>query len=167
MVHATRLDEASIQVDGALDPQEWGQVSPLPALMQVSPRYGASPSEPTTIRVAYDGRGVYVAFACHMDPDKIRAPFFVRDQAQPGDLVFWTAEYDDPERKRQRHRVQRQAARWLRAAVEHGLPSRRERGGTVQGSACLTTRGQVHGTVAKGNERVATPGQTRRHGATY
>ncbi len=88
VVRATRLDESSIQVDGALEPEEWAQVPPLPALMQVNPRYGASPSEPTTVRVAYDGRGVYVAFACHMDPDKIRAPFFVRDQAQPGDLVF-------------------------------------------------------------------------------
>ena len=87
-VNATSVDAGSIRVDGEIEPHEWGEVAPLPELMQVTPRYGANPSEPTDIRIAYDSRGLYVAFICYMDPAKIRAPFFVRDQSQPGDMVF-------------------------------------------------------------------------------
>ena len=87
-VTALPVEDDAIEVDGDLSDPAWSEARPFPPLVQVVPRYGAPPTNPTDVRLAFDARGLYVAFDCTMAPEDIRAPFYVRDQQQPSDIVF-------------------------------------------------------------------------------
>lgn len=87
-VTALPVEDDAIEVDGDLSDPAWSEARPFPPLVQVVPRYGAPPTNPTDVRLAFDARGLYVAFDCAMAPEDIRAPFYVRDQQQPSDIVF-------------------------------------------------------------------------------
>jgi hypothetical protein len=87
-IPAVRIDDAAIRVDGRLDEATWQLVPALPPMIQESPRFGAPPSLATDVRFAYGRRGIYVAFVCHGDPERIVAPFFTRDQITTSDRVW-------------------------------------------------------------------------------
>jgi hypothetical protein len=68
-----------IQLDGISDEAAWQEVEPLP-LVVFTPTFGEEPSERTEIRVAHDGRYLYVAGRMYdSDPRGIRAISLRRD----------------------------------------------------------------------------------------
>lgn len=52
--------ESAITLDGAVDDVAWARIPALPMTMS-GPLYGTRPSQPTTVKVAYDDEFVYVA----------------------------------------------------------------------------------------------------------
>lgn len=57
----TRADRPEINVDGRIDEPAWSSAWTLPALTQVVPDEGGSPTETTELRMIYDGQAVYLA----------------------------------------------------------------------------------------------------------
>lgn len=86
-VDATRIDDDAITIDGRLDERAWLAVPTLPPLIQVEPRFGAHPTHPTDVRIAYGDRGIYVAFDCTDNPAHVRGAFSRKDQLGPSDRV--------------------------------------------------------------------------------
>ncbi len=86
---ATRIADDAIEIDGRLDEQAWLAVPILPPMIQVEPRFGASPTHATHVRVAYGDRGIYVAFQCFDDPQHVRGAFSRKDQLGPSDRVVF------------------------------------------------------------------------------
>src|SRR5213083_790641 len=58
-VTAVRVDRAPV-VDGRLDDPDWALAPPITDLVQTDPDEGRPVSEPTEVRVLYDGTAVYV-----------------------------------------------------------------------------------------------------------
>ncbi|MCA9690970.1 MAG: DUF5916 domain-containing protein [Nannocystaceae bacterium] len=85
---STRIDDDKLRIDGRVTEAAWRAIPPLPALIQTEPRYGAAPSQKTTVRVAYGARGIYAAFDCHDDPAKVRGQFSRKDRVGPSDRVW-------------------------------------------------------------------------------
>ena len=56
---ATRLT-GGITLDGRLDEPAWAQAAPVSALTQLDPDEGAPASEPSDVRILYDGQALYV-----------------------------------------------------------------------------------------------------------
>ncbi len=76
-----------IQVDGRSDDDAWQSVPALPLTVYL-PRYGASPTERTEIRVAYDDAALYVMVdAWEAHPGGVRASSMIRDDDSPGDFA--------------------------------------------------------------------------------
>lgn len=68
------------RIDAALGDPAWTHATDLGELTQVVPIAGASPSEPTRIRVMYDARKLYFAFECFdREPRLQRATQMQRD----------------------------------------------------------------------------------------
>lgn len=88
-VEALAVEVGQIAVDGKLDDEVWNRATPLPPLVQGSPRFGFAATHPTDVKLAYDERGIYVAFDCHDDPDDIQGAFFLRDRETNSDRVFF------------------------------------------------------------------------------
>ncbi len=62
---ATALKVAStVKVDGVLDDEAWTKAAPIASLVQVEPIQGATPSEDTEVRVAFDADNLYFAITC-------------------------------------------------------------------------------------------------------
>lgn len=60
---AARVSSA-IRLDGVLDDEAWSRASMLEGLVQVEPVQGATPSEGTEIRVAFDADNLYFGILC-------------------------------------------------------------------------------------------------------
>ena len=66
-----RLRAAAIDIDGRLDPAEWGGLRPEDALvLDRSPNEGPSPALRSTAWVCRDAEALYIAVLNHVNPDK-------------------------------------------------------------------------------------------------
>ena len=86
------------QVDGRLDDACWLEVPPIPELVQMNPRVGVPATEATEVRIAHDGRTLYLAIRCYdSEPEKIVATQMVRDaELSPDDRVeMWFDTFRD------------------------------------------------------------------------
>lgn len=76
-----------IRVDGRSDDDAWQSIPTLPLTVYL-PNYGASPTERTEIRVAYDDAALYVMVdAWEAHPGGVRASSMIRDDDSPGDFA--------------------------------------------------------------------------------
>src|SRR5574341_2111962 len=50
----------TIHLDGRLDEEAWRVAAPITSFTQLDPREGQPVSQPTEVRVLYDGDGIYV-----------------------------------------------------------------------------------------------------------
>ena len=74
-------------IDGRLDEAEWDSLAPLP-MIAYKPTFGIPPSESTDVRVAHDGRALYVgATLYHRDPAGVQAWTRARDEDYGGDFL--------------------------------------------------------------------------------
>jgi hypothetical protein len=81
-----RVDQAPV-IDGRLDEPVWETLVPLPMIMY-KPTFGIAPSESTDVRLAHDGRALYVgATVYHRDPRGVQAWTRGRDQDVGGDFI--------------------------------------------------------------------------------
>src|SRR5206468_9791867 len=93
VVRAIRANGA-ITVDGALSEEVWRSGEAFTALVQRDPVEGATPSQRTEVRVAYDDDAIYVgARLCDTAPDSIVARLARRDASIASDRF---AVYVDP-----------------------------------------------------------------------
>lgn len=66
--------EAAPFIDGVLDDEAWENIPPITQFTQVWPVDGASPTEDTEVRIAYDRDNLYFAFRFYdKNPELIRA----------------------------------------------------------------------------------------------
>lgn len=75
MVHVYELpDDHGIRIDGRMDEEVWQQVVPISDFVQREPIEGGIPTERTEVRMAQDGRALYIAVtAFDSEPDGILA----------------------------------------------------------------------------------------------
>ncbi len=67
-------------IDAILDEEVWNQVEWAGDFSQYKPNNGAAPTEPTTFKILYDDKNLYVAFMCYdSEPDKIERRMTRRD----------------------------------------------------------------------------------------
>ena len=79
-VAPTRLaEDEEVVVDGSFDEPIWQRAAELGALTQVEPVEGAEPSQPTTVRLAYDSDFLYFGLICRDDPELVHARLMARD----------------------------------------------------------------------------------------
>ncbi|HEU5171617.1 MAG TPA: DUF5916 domain-containing protein [Gemmatimonadales bacterium] len=79
--------EGPVEIDGRLDEPVWDSLAPLPMVTYV-PTFGLAPSESTEVRVAHDGRAIYVGARLYdSDPRGVQAWTRARDQDDGGDFV--------------------------------------------------------------------------------
>jgi len=64
-----------VELDGRVDEPAWDAIAPLP-LVTHWPEFGAAPSEPTELRLAYDDEYVYLSCRCYAPPERIFAASF-------------------------------------------------------------------------------------------
>jgi hypothetical protein len=61
-----------VLIDGALDDEVWREAPPVAGFVQSEPREGEPATEDTEVRMAYDGRNLYVAAYCYdREPEAI------------------------------------------------------------------------------------------------
>lgn len=61
-----------VLIDGALDDEVWREAPPISGFVQSEPREGEPATEDTEVRMAYDGRNLYVAAYCYdREPENI------------------------------------------------------------------------------------------------
>jgi len=74
------LAKSPPRIDGRLDDPCWRDAAVITNFTQVLPYEGASPSEPTEIRLLYDENNLYIAVRCRdSEPDKILAKTLQHD----------------------------------------------------------------------------------------
>lgn len=92
-VEAVRLEpEESITLDGELDEAVWERALPATDFIQVDPDNGQPATEPTEVRIAYDGEALYLGVTCYdSEPDKWLGYQRRRDEYLSADDRFmWT-----------------------------------------------------------------------------
>jgi hypothetical protein len=68
------------RIDGRLDDAVWSRIEPIGDFTQVEPREGVAPTFQTEVRLAHDGRFIYIAARCwDDDPSAIIAKKLARD----------------------------------------------------------------------------------------
>ena len=78
-IHAVRLT-SPITIDGVLDEPVWQQAEPVTNFTQRDPNQGATPSQKTEVRIAYDDKAFYIgARMWDASPDSIIARLARRD----------------------------------------------------------------------------------------
>lgn len=78
---------SSLRVDGRLDEADWAVARPADGFTQRDPEEGKPASEPTDVRVLFDGEALYVgARLFDRDPSRIRARLARRDGDTDSDL---------------------------------------------------------------------------------
>jgi len=78
---------AAVRIDGKLDDPAWSAATPFTGFVQKYPREGRTPSEPTSVRVLYDDRTLYVAIDCVQRRAPIVARLTRRDRVVEADRV--------------------------------------------------------------------------------
>lgn len=72
--------EGQITLDGKVNEPAWDAIEPLP-LVTHWPAYGIEVDrKQTEIRIAYDKDYLYLSCRCYVDPEKISAPTYKRDE---------------------------------------------------------------------------------------
>jgi Domain of unknown function (DUF5916)/Carbohydrate family 9 binding domain-like len=93
-ITAHRLNNEEIRLDGKLDDPAWKEAEPGSGFRVSDPDRGATPTEQTIFKVAYDEDALYFGVAClERDPSKIEAKLSRRDRSSSSDLV---SVYIDP-----------------------------------------------------------------------
>jgi Domain of unknown function (DUF5916) len=90
---ALRLnDDESMTLDGQLDEPFWSRVIPAKDFIQRDPLNGEPATEPTEVRIAYDGESLYLGVTCYdSEPDKWLGYQRRRDEGLNSDDGFaWT-----------------------------------------------------------------------------
>lgn len=78
---AVRVENNSIDLDGALDEDVWATVPAIRDFTQKEPVEGATPSQPMEVRFVYDDEALYIGARMYSaDPASIQAPLGRRDQ---------------------------------------------------------------------------------------
>lgn len=86
--------EGPVQIDGRLDDPAWKRAESGSSFRVFDPNRGATPSEPTVFKVAYDDDALYFAVACYEeDPSRISKKLSRRDRESDSDMV---SVYIDP-----------------------------------------------------------------------
>jgi hypothetical protein len=86
---ATHIDRADApRVDGALDDAIWQRVPGSDSFMQKYPEEAVAPIEPTTVRVAFDDRNLYIAIDCVQQKSPVVARLTRRDRVVESDRVI-------------------------------------------------------------------------------
>lgn len=71
-IEAYRIIGEPPQIDGILDDPVWQQAQPRDGFIQLEPTRGASATDDTEFRIAYDVHNIYIAFRCYdAEPNKI------------------------------------------------------------------------------------------------
>lgn len=79
----------AVHIDGKIDEAFWQTVPVISELHQLRPTEGASPSNRTEVRVAYDDEAIYVAARMYDDqPDKITGRLARRDADTGSDYIL-------------------------------------------------------------------------------
>src|SRR5688572_30145016 len=92
-VPATRLAEGErIVLDGRLDEAMWRRAVPAADFIQIFPSNGSPATEPTEVRIAFDGNSLYLGVTCFdSEPDRWLGYERRRDQFLSSDDRFmWT-----------------------------------------------------------------------------
>ena len=89
---ARMLVEERITLDGRLDEPVWTRAIPAANFMQIDPDNGLPASEPTEVRIAFDGNALYLGVTCFdSEPDRWLGYETRRDQFLASDDRFmWT-----------------------------------------------------------------------------
>ena len=89
-VAALRLaDGELIELDGRLDEAAWSRAVPAADFIQVDPANGQPATEPTEVRIAFDGETLYMGVTCFdSEPDKLIGFQRRRDQGLGSDDRF-------------------------------------------------------------------------------
>jgi len=80
-------DTAAPHIDGHLDDPAWAQAPAFTGFVQKFPAEGTDPDEPTTLRVLYDDRALYLAIDCVQARAPITARLTRRDRVIEVDRV--------------------------------------------------------------------------------
>ncbi|MGH7729652.1 MAG: DUF5916 domain-containing protein [Candidatus Eiseniibacteriota bacterium] len=87
VIHAAPLLEA-VRVDGILDEPAWAAAPPASGFIQNDPEQGQPASEPTEVRVLFDGHALYIgARMVDREPRLIRSALARRDEPLESDLL--------------------------------------------------------------------------------
>ncbi len=87
-ITATRTPQPPV-IDGRLDDAVWATAAPSGGFVQHFPDEGAPPSEPTTVRVLYDDKNLYVGIDCEQQNAPIVRRLARRDSQIPSDGVWF------------------------------------------------------------------------------
>jgi len=87
-ITATRTPQPPV-IDGRLDDAVWAAAAPSGGFVQHFPDEGAPPSEPTTVRVLYDDKNLYVGIDCEQLNAPIVRRLARRDSQIPSDGVWF------------------------------------------------------------------------------
>ena len=80
--------EGRISIDGRLDEPAWSAAVAYDGFVQRFPDEGAAPSEPTTVRVLFDDRILYLGVSCQdSHPELVQRPLGRRDNPPFGDSI--------------------------------------------------------------------------------
>ena len=87
-VAAYRIEGEPPQIDGLLDDAVWHRAAPRSGFIQLEPTRGASATDDTEFRIAYDVYNIYVAFRCYdAEPDKIVNRMTRRGDVYASDVI--------------------------------------------------------------------------------
>ncbi len=84
--------EGPLRIDGRLDEPAWTTAPVSRRFVQSSPREGAVPARPTSVRVLYDDEALYVGARLHDDPSSVANQLVRRDDL--GAFDFFRVELD-------------------------------------------------------------------------
>jgi hypothetical protein len=84
--------EERITLDGRLDEPVWMRATPAAVFVQIDPDNGVPATEPTEVRIAFDGNALYIGVTCFdSEPDRWLGYETRRDQFLSSDDRFmWT-----------------------------------------------------------------------------
>jgi len=87
-VRAVRVERPPV-IDGRLDDDVWQTAPPHLGFLQNGPTEGAPATQPTEVRIAYDGDAIYIGARLYeKDPSKIRRELTRRDNGGDGDVFI-------------------------------------------------------------------------------
>ncbi|HSG09213.1 MAG TPA: DUF5916 domain-containing protein [Longimicrobiales bacterium] len=78
-----------LRLDGVLDDEVWQRARPVTGFVQAEPREGQAATERTEVRVAFDGRNLYIgAYLYDTDPDALVVNDIKKDFSETGQDAF-------------------------------------------------------------------------------
>lgn len=86
---ALRVPDGSIRLDGRLDEEVWRRAVAVTDFTQKEPTEGAAPSDPTDVRLVFDGDGLYIgARMSSVSAPDIQAPLARRDSVGQAEYIL-------------------------------------------------------------------------------
>ncbi len=84
---ALRVPNGTFRIDGRLDEETWGRVTPITDFVQAEPTEGAAPTDLMDVRIAYDDAALYVG-ARMASSQPIQAPLGRRDEGDQAEHIL-------------------------------------------------------------------------------